>query len=158
MSPPGDWRSRIKIRIRIGDSDCLPQWDQTRKNVPKGTVADIISTYIQDASCRTFWSSPALCGVGPSFWCPFSYVFFSCLSWRAFPLLCWPRYWHPKVSILGSCLVPFWGSGAHARMVLPLHRELDLEGSGRSGIRFFFLFSFICFFRGDRRVSESFRL
>ena len=33
---------RIQIRIRIGNSNCLPQWDQTCNIVPKGTVADII--------------------------------------------------------------------------------------------------------------------
>ena len=40
--------------------------------------------------------------------------------------------------VLGPFLRTFRGPGAHARMVLPLQRELDLEGSGESENRFVF--------------------
>ena len=44
----------------------------------------------------------------------------------------------PKVIVLGSFLKTFRGPGAHARTVLSLQRELDLEGSGGSENRRFF--------------------
>ena len=44
----------------------------------------------------------------------------------------------PRVIVLGSFLRTFRGPGAHARTVLSLQRELDLEGSGGSENRCFF--------------------
>ena len=47
----------------------------------------------------------------------------------------------PKVAILGSFLITFRGSGAYARTVLSLQRELDLEGwRGSENRRFFDVF------------------
>ena len=47
------------------------------------------------------------------------------------PSVCFPF-------IFDVFLVPFTAPGAHARMVLPLQRELDPEGLGRSENRCFF--------------------
>ena len=46
--------------------------------------------------------------------------------------------------VLGSFLRTFRGPGAHARTVLSLQRELDLEGSGGSENRRFFDVLFRC--------------
>ena len=52
--------------------------------------------------------------------------------------------------VLGSFLRTFRGPGAHARTVLSLQRELDLEGSGGSENRRFLMF----FSDAKKRVSE----
>ena len=74
------------------------------------------------------------------FFDPLTVFFDSFISWRV-PATLLGSFGGPSACfplILDVFLVPFTAPGAHARMVLPLQRELDPEGLGRSENRRFF--------------------
>ena len=74
------------------------------------------------------------------FFDPLTVFFDSFISWRV-PATLLGSFWGPSACfplIFDVFLEPFTAPGAHARMVLPLHRELDPEGLGRSENRCFF--------------------
>ena len=74
------------------------------------------------------------------FFDPLTVFFDSFISWRV-PATLLGSFGGPSACfpfIFDIFLVPFTAPGAHARMVLPLQRELDPEGLGRSENRCFF--------------------
>ena len=108
-----------------------------------------ISTYNQDPGCRAFGRHPAPYESRPTFSDSLAVFFSSFLFWRL-PATFFGSFGSPSACfpfIFDVFLVPFTAPGAHARMVLPLQRELDPEGLGRSENR--------CFFDVFFRVEEK---